>query len=94
VFAELSAAATLTVAPPVVPEPAHEPEPDRSAVLVDDEPRPDYEQHTDTAALLRELSSLGLDDDLPPPPQTRPVSAAPRPVSSQQQKKRKGIFGR
>jgi hypothetical protein len=49
----------------------------------------------DTAALLRELSSLGFNDEdsggkpPPPPPVTRPVqSGAP------DKKKRKGLFGR
>ncbi|MBA3852032.1 MAG: hypothetical protein H0X59_06660 [Chloroflexi bacterium] len=86
VFAELSAAATIAV-----PEPAST-EPERSAVLVEDAPMPHYEQATDTAALMRELSSLGMDDDAPPRPPTRPGSQQPRPVS--QPKKRKGLFGR
>ncbi|HVF20072.1 MAG TPA: DUF4388 domain-containing protein [Mycobacteriales bacterium] len=60
-------------------------------------------QDNDTASLLRELSSLGLDDDFgggsgggsaPAPP---PRPAAPRPStapSKDQGKKRKGLFGR
>jgi hypothetical protein len=59
----------------------------------DDEPfRPFAAPDTDTAALLRELSSLGLDDD-PPPPPVRPTP--PRPISTlPSAKKRKGLFGR
>jgi hypothetical protein len=60
----------------------------------DEEPfKPFVAPDTDTAALLRELSSLGLDDDPPPPPPVRP--APPRPVSTlPAAKKRKGLFGR
>jgi hypothetical protein len=48
---------------------------------------------TDTASLLRELSSLGLDDDPPPPPPSRPARPTPpRPVTAP--KKKKGLFGR
>ena len=48
---------------------------------------------TDTASLLRELSSLGLDDERPHAPAGRPL--APRPVSAlPSQKKKKGLFGR
>jgi len=53
-------------------------------------------QDTDTAALLRELASLGLDDD---PPLVRTPGGPPRPVLSASAaaaaaKKRKGLFGR
>ena len=45
---------------------------------------------TDTASLLRELSSLGLDDEpVPSPRPASPPRAVPPPV-----KKRKGLFGR
>ncbi len=61
---------------------------------LDDQPMPSYHQDTDTAALLRELSSLGLDDDPPPPPPTRPARPpAPRPAAAPA-KKKKGLFGR
>jgi hypothetical protein len=55
---------------------------------------------TDTASLLRELSSLGLEDEPPaaPPPPARAsnpkpakkAAAAPKPAAKQ---KRKGLFG-
>jgi hypothetical protein len=50
---------------------------------------------TDTASLLRELSSLGLEDDAPSGP-THPVRPpASRPVSTPAPpKKKKGLFGR
>jgi len=53
-------------------------------------------QDTDTAALLRELASLGLDDD---PAPVRTPGGPPRPVLSASAaaaaaKKRKGLFGR
>ncbi|MDB5478873.1 MAG: hypothetical protein JWM96_1368 [Alphaproteobacteria bacterium] len=84
-FAELSEAAAVEVP---APEPAEVP------TAPQPEPVPAWHQHdTDTAALLRELSSLGLDEDPPAPPLTRPVSSS-RPVPVQQQKKRKGLFGR
>jgi hypothetical protein len=85
-FAELSASASLDeVAPgppaaPVVTEP--EPVVERPA------PAP---RSADTAALLRELSSLGLEEEpsatvVPPPRPAPPVAVAT--------KKRKGLFGR
>jgi hypothetical protein len=52
---------------------------------------------TDTAALLRELSSLGADSDAPSPRPAAARTAAARPVSTaaaQHAKKRKGLFGR
>jgi len=62
---------------------------------VDDEPPMSYIHHdTDTASLLRELSSLGLDDDPPPPPVRPPSPSAPRPVATAPAKKKKGLFGR
>lgn len=92
-FAELSAAATH-VAPPsvVVAEPAPEAAAEPGVVLVDEAPARSAEG-TDTAALLRELSSLGFADDPLPPQPNRPVSSAPRP-SAGPPKKRKGLFGR
>ncbi len=55
-------------------------------------------QDNDTASLLRELSSLGLDDEsrsAPPLPPARP-STPPRqaPPAGKDAKKRKGLFGR
>lgn len=47
---------------------------------------------TDTAALLRELSSLGLDDD-PAPEESAPTRRRPTATTAAQ-KKRKGLFGR
>jgi len=55
---------------------------------------------TDTASLMRELSSLGFDDDAPPTQSpNRPstsVGASSRPSGAQSDKgkKRKGLFGR
>jgi hypothetical protein len=51
---------------------------------------------SDTAALLRELTSLGLDDDAPQPPAARtPGPSRPAvPAASKDAKKRKGLFGR
>jgi hypothetical protein len=48
----------------------------------------------DTAMLLRELSSLGIDDD-EPPTTMRSAPSRPAPTSGKgQDKKRKGLFGR
>jgi hypothetical protein len=56
-------------------------------------PQPYIARDTDTAALLRELSSLGLDDEPSPvapasprPPRPAPAGAGPR--------KKKGLFSR
>ena len=53
-------------------------------------------EYTDTAALLRELSSLGVEDDGPAP--NAPPSAPPRPrpaaAASADKKKKRGLFGR
>ena len=72
------------------PEPAaaavHDPADDPAPMVARD--------HTDTAMLLRELSSLGFggDDERPAGPSPAP---APRPVQpSADRKKRKGLFGR
>jgi hypothetical protein len=50
---------------------------------------------SETAALLRELTSLGLDDE-PSPPAPASAPSAPRqaPAAKEQPKKRKGLFGR
>jgi hypothetical protein len=62
---------------------------------VPDQPTPyQVREQTDTAMLLRELSSLGFSSDdegpsnAPPPPVHRPAPAAA------DKKKRKGLFGR
>ena len=62
--------------------------------VLDPEPAPSPELGVDTAALLRELASLGgFDDDsgeqAPPP---RPVTS--KPATKEQPKKKKGLFGR
>ena len=85
-FAELSASASLDLPKPVL----------ATSMLAtktwDDEPMPSYGSgDTDTAALLRELSSLGLDDD-PPPPTARPIRPPAARVTPT--KKKKGMFGR
>jgi len=106
-FAELSATATWTPdAVPAVPELDREVEldperePERGPVngpAEQDPPARSYgPQDTDTAALLRELASLGLDDD---PAPVRTPGGPPRPVLSASAaaaaaKKRKGLFGR
>jgi hypothetical protein len=46
----------------------------------------------DTAALLRELSSLGLEDDPAPPPPPRAPARPTQPVTPA--KKKRGLFGR
>ena len=45
----------------------------------------------DTAALLRELSSLGVDDETP----SAPAPASPRPIrpAVPEKKKKRGLFG-
>ncbi len=74
-----------TTPPTEAPEPAPRPE------LAAPWGRPD----TDTASLLRELSSLGLDDDpaAPAGPGTSPARSTAAAVAAAQ-KKRKGLFGR
>ena len=96
-FAELSAAAES--APDVTVVPDTRPAPDNVAVArswMDDEPM-NYgvQGDTDTAALMRELSSLGLDDEPTPAAASRPPGGPPRPpVSTMANKKKKGLFGR
>ncbi|MDQ6650312.1 MAG: hypothetical protein M3Z02_09380, partial [Actinomycetota bacterium] len=84
-----------------------EPEPDARLQSNEDEPafaltapEPYVDRQTDTAALLRELSFLGLDDDAGAPGPTAPAPRAPSPrpssgaTSANNSKKRKGLFGR
>lgn len=88
--------ASFSGAPPAVtPDPVVEPDPgpvDEPVAEVQDAgwARSD----TDTAALLRELSSLGGPDPAPsaPPPQ-RPAAPSATPGSIAAQRKRKGLFG-
>ena len=49
----------------------------------------------DTAALLRELSSLGIDDDAPSagPPAPRGPMRPPTPAPAASKKKKRGLFG-
>jgi hypothetical protein len=47
----------------------------------------------DTAALLRELSSLGVEDD-PPPPTAHAPRPPQRPTAADAKKKKRGLFGR
>jgi hypothetical protein len=49
----------------------------------------------DTASLLRELSSLGFEDDPTAPAAPRPAPQSPRPTSqTPASKKKRGLFGR
>jgi hypothetical protein len=91
-LAELHHTATEAQPEPVVsvvPDPEPEPEPD---------PEPARVNHSgeaaDTAALLRELSSLGVEDDARPS-LTTGASRAPRPnhVDPKKAKKKIGLFG-
>jgi hypothetical protein len=93
--ADVPAAAAAEEPPPVPAVPPADPVPAGPG-----EPDPARRRDnglTDTAALLRELSSLGADSDAP---SARPAAArttAPRPVgnaAAQHAKKRKGLFGR
>jgi len=116
-FAELSATAGWSpdavphVVPAVAPPPgepadqgAEEVVQPKQRAADDDPPVRSYgDQDTDMAALLRELASLGLDDDVRPPsdpaPQGQPVrprpAAAPGPAATAAAaKRRKGLFGR
>ena len=84
--------------PTAQPEPAPAPEPvAEPAAAADQYAAPTRPRDSDTASLLRELSSLGFDDDAPPSPQApRPPAAPPRPPARPPEppKKRKGLFGR
>ncbi|HWA65349.1 MAG TPA: DUF4388 domain-containing protein [Mycobacteriales bacterium] len=90
-LAELHHSASDTAVEPMVavvpdPTPASEPEPEPAPVPGGGD--------TDTAALLRELSSLGVEDDNRPP--AAPVAPrAPRPsqADAKKAKKKIGLFG-
>ncbi len=93
---ELSATANSST--PLAPPPSAPPE----LPAADPTPAPNNDHwgraDTDTAALLRELSSLGLDDDQPSASDAVPVSGA-GPTSSAAAagaaaRRRKGLFGR
>lgn len=100
----VTAAALLTefsatsTSEPLIPAPAGPVDPlELPAPAAQDEP--DFEPPTpvrditDTAALLRELSSLGFDDE--PTPSARPLGSPSRGLAaSTAAKKRKGLFGR
>jgi hypothetical protein len=96
-FAELSASASLDFFPPTEVVAL-----DATAAVRPDDDDDDYptaasydNRDTDTAALMRELTSLGMDDEASPSAVAPPVrSAVSRPVSAAAQKKRKGLFGR
>ena len=53
-------------------------------------------EFTDTAALLRELSSLGVDDEPSAPSPSTPAPRVPsaRPPVQDAKKKKRGLFGR
>lgn len=92
------------------PEPAPEPEPEpeidtvetiEEYVPADRAPEPMAAQAngsraglSETAALLRELTSLGLDDDAEPSPRMPTPPTRPKDPPKEQPKKRKGLFGR
>ena len=84
---------------PEQPAPAAEPEPVAAAAATMGNGAPAFLMpgQNDTASLLRELSSLGLDDDAPQAPRpSRPAprSAPPGADSKDKGKKKKGLFGR
>jgi hypothetical protein len=72
-----------------------EPTVEEDEVADDGMPQPIVQRDlTDTASLLRELSSLGFEDEPSGPPPMRPGPSAPRPVQAAPTKKKKGLFGR
>ncbi len=95
-LAELGASASNDVPEPVAAGSAAAPVADDDDDDDDDELTQTYgDRDTDTAALLRELTSLGIDDEAPASQLTRRArSTAPRPASAAAHKKRKGLFGR
>ena len=72
--------------------PAEEPPPVREPAAVGARATSMHEM-ADTAALLRELSSLGLDDEPAPPPTHRPASRTPARTPTADKKKKRGLFG-
>ncbi len=89
-LSEFSRTGATTLQPPRPDEPdaSDDEEPD------DGLPQPIVQRDlTDTASLLRELSSLGFEDE---PPQSGPSHrpSAPRPVPPPAPKKKRGLFGR
>lgn len=86
--AELSA--TASSAPDVQPLAADAPDGPPVAPSAEAARRAWAPHETDTASLMRELSSLGLEDE-PALPASAP---RPQPVTVPAQKKRKGLFGR
>jgi hypothetical protein len=95
-FAELTAVATHAspVAEPTPEQPAAPAaEPAADELDVPDEPA--YAPRgADTAALLRELSSLGLEDERAPVAVAQPRETAATAATASGPKKRKGLFGR
>jgi hypothetical protein len=96
-FAEPTPEPTPEPAPEPEPEPAHAGGPDNGWHAQQDDFTPAGESpFADTASLLRELSSLGLDDT----PQSAPAPRAPAPrptaggTATAAKTKRKSIFGR
>jgi hypothetical protein len=92
-FAELSAAAGSAAPAAVAVDEAHDAEPAPVDGVVEPVDEPAHPPRgADTAALLRELSSLGFDDEPAPAPvpQPRPTAA----TSTVAAKKRKGLFSR
>jgi hypothetical protein len=90
----LAELATSAEEPAPAPEPEPEPEPaalEPVAASIGGSSR----DMADTAALLRELSSLGLDDDPPsaPPPAPRMPPRTPAAAPAAQKKKKRGLFG-
>jgi len=92
VAAEQEAAAQAAA---LLQEADNEPPPDEPAPPAEP-PAPAAPVMTDTASLMRELSSLGLEDEpAPAPPRPASVGAASRAAAQPDKgKKRKGLFGR
>ncbi|HEX4654429.1 MAG TPA: DUF4388 domain-containing protein [Mycobacteriales bacterium] len=102
---EAAASALLTQlsAEPVSMEPVVEDEPEvedpapvREPAAVGARTAPAMNEMADTAALLRELSSLGLEDEPSPPSSpSSPRPPAPRPSrpAASEKKKKRGLFG-
>ncbi len=93
---DLTTHSVATPEPEPEPEPVSEPvEDQRSAERVSVGAYAANGERADTAALLRELSSLGLDDDpAPARPPARPPAHRPPPAAAEPKKKKRGLFGR